>query len=72
MTTPADFALHAADRMAAAGERVTELARRQNLVPTGYDAPSMAQERMAAFRDLDSTIYEYRAKARRVPKDQSA
>lgn len=72
MTTPADIALHAAERLIIAAERACELYRRQNLVATGYDAPHMAQERKAVFADLLSSAYECRAKVRRVPKDQPA
>jgi hypothetical protein len=67
-TTPADQALHAADRLARAAEDLTDYHRR-NPFERGGHLPIMSQDTIRRLMaDLECCTREYRRRAQRVPK----
>lgn len=72
MLTPADLALHAADRMLHAVEALLDHNRRSPIDKGGFPPALTLQTRASLIADLDRLSREYRSKAQRVPKDQPA
>jgi len=71
-TTPADQALHAADRLARAAEDVADCHRRTPF-DRGGNLPPMIQDMIRRhLADLESCTREYRRRAQRVPKTAPA